>query len=115
MGIFQLQPGTARDMGVDATTPWGNILGGVKYLALMLKKYKGNVAAALEAYAGGTPGYASKVMQAEGDMSISVQVNVATNANPHQIAAATVDAIAKSLRNKTQRNLAEFQGPGWSY
>ncbi|NQX89250.1 MAG: lytic transglycosylase domain-containing protein [Halioglobus sp.] len=54
MGLMQLMPGTARDMGVaDAMAPEQNILGGVKYLAMMLDEHRGNTRLATAAYNAG--------------------------------------------------------------
>jgi len=53
MGLFQLMPATAKGLGVDPSNVDDNIKGGVTYLSQLLKKYKGDVQAALANYNGG--------------------------------------------------------------
>jgi soluble lytic murein transglycosylase-like protein len=54
MGLMQLMPRTASMLGVeDAFDPGQNIEGGVKYLAQLTDKYKGDVEKALAAYNAG--------------------------------------------------------------
>ena len=50
IGIFQLLPSTAADLGVDPHDPVQNIDGGIRYLSQLIGKYAGNVAEALAAY-----------------------------------------------------------------
>ena len=76
MGIMQLMPETAEEMGVDdAYDPYDNIMGGAKLLSILLDRYDGDKSRALAAYNaggnavdsyGGVPpmiqGYVNKVM-----------------------------------------------------
>lgn len=54
IGLMQLMPATAKDMGVkDSSLPAQNIQGGVKYLAWLLELHKGDVTLATAAYNAG--------------------------------------------------------------
>lgn len=54
VGLMQLMPATAKDMGVeDSLAPTQNIHGGVKYLSWLLDQHNGNVALATAAYNAG--------------------------------------------------------------
>ncbi|MFM1848077.1 MAG: hypothetical protein RL417_1551 [Pseudomonadota bacterium] len=60
MGLMQLMPETARDMGVKSPLdPTENIRGGVKYLAFLLSRYGGDKVKSIAAYNAG-PGAVDK-------------------------------------------------------
>ena len=62
VGLTQLMPATARELGVDPRDPIANLDGGARYLRLMLDHFNGDVAKALAAYNAG----ASRVERANG-------------------------------------------------
>lgn len=53
IGVMQLMPGTARDLGVDPHDPVQNIRGGALYLRRMMSAFGGDVRLALAAYNAG--------------------------------------------------------------
>lgn len=55
MGLMQLIPGTAAEMGVrDAFDPEQNVLGGAKLLKQLMDRYSGDLSMTLSAYNAGT-------------------------------------------------------------
>lgn len=55
VGLMQLMPGTARQLGVsDASLPEHNIAAGSRYLAQLLKQHNGELLLALAAYNAGS-------------------------------------------------------------
>lgn len=53
VGLMQLMPGTAADLGVDPKSAAENAEGGAKYLRALLLQYHGDSALALAAYNAG--------------------------------------------------------------
>ena len=52
-GVMQLMPATAAAMGVDAADLEGNIEGGAAYLALLMRRFDGDLVRSLAAYNAG--------------------------------------------------------------
>jgi soluble lytic murein transglycosylase-like protein len=72
VGIMQLMPKTASDMGVsNRYNPEENIEGGIKYLRHLLDKFRGNLTMALAAYNAGP----ARVEKVKGVPSIPETVN----------------------------------------
>lgn len=116
MGVMQLLPQTAKALGVNPADLGQNIYGGVRLLSELLSQYK-DQATALSHYGGRggaeSQAYAAEVMKREGDIHITV--NAKTNASADDIANTVADAFEETMKMRRQRNLAEFQTPGWSY
>jgi soluble lytic murein transglycosylase-like protein len=53
VGVMQLMPATAAELGVDPTHPEGNIRGGAEYLRRMVTLFGNNLELALAAYNAG--------------------------------------------------------------
>lgn len=54
IGLAQLMPATARDLGVDPRDPAANLTGGARYLRQQLDFFRGDVEKALAAYNAGS-------------------------------------------------------------
>lgn len=75
IGLAQLMPGTARDLGVNPMDPVANLNGGARYLRQLLDKFDGNVEMALAAYNAG----AGRVRNAGGVPAIAETRNYVTS------------------------------------
>ena len=53
IGLTQLMPATARNLGVNPVDPVANLVGGARYLRQLLDQFDGNVENALAAYNAG--------------------------------------------------------------
>jgi soluble lytic murein transglycosylase-like protein len=75
MGLAQLMPATARDLGVNPADPVANLYGGARYLRQLLDLFDGNVEKALAAYNAG----AARVRSAGGVPAIAETRNYVTS------------------------------------
>jgi soluble lytic murein transglycosylase-like protein len=78
IGVFQIMPGTAQQLGVNPSDLSQNITGGITYLKQMLDMFGGNTAQAVAAYNAGpgavssgripasTQGYVADILKAIG-------------------------------------------------
>ncbi len=108
-GMFQLQPDTAKMLGVDPTKEESNIYGGVKYLTMLMKQY-GTEEKALEHYYGSKDPAQNKAY-AQGVMATQVHIDKviiqsAPNLTPQQHA----KAIKDGMQFETQKKLAQTGG-----
>lgn len=53
IGVMQLMPATARDLGVDPYDPAANLQGGARYLRSLLDRFDGDLVKAIAAYNAG--------------------------------------------------------------
>jgi soluble lytic murein transglycosylase-like protein len=53
IGLMQVMPGTAAELGLDARKPAENVMAGATYLDQLLERYDGDLTLALSAYNGG--------------------------------------------------------------
>ena len=53
IGLTQLMPGTARELGVDPRDPSANLMGGARYLRSLIDHFDGDLVKALAAYNSG--------------------------------------------------------------
>lgn len=82
LGIMQLLPSTAKDMGVDVNDPKDNIRGGAKYLREQLDRFNGDAVVALMAYNWGPS---------------NVEAWLKAGGKPERIPAQTADYVKRIL------------------
>ena len=116
LGLTQLLPGTASDLGIDPNDPSQNIQGGARYLAQMFQKF-GNWREALEAYnagpacnLGGSSRYADSILGAAARMSnvtLNQSTTIKVTSSDPQSASKMVAAAQSNINASAVRNLAQ--------
>lgn len=87
VGLFQLMPDTAAELGVtDIADPVQNITGGIKYLRQLSDRYQGDVTKVLHAYNGGMGRVDAGTIPAE---SQAYAANILANLSQQQRSAVT--------------------------
>lgn len=119
LGVMQLMPDTAAELGVDPNDRAQNFQGGAKYLRQMLDQYNGNMELAVAAYNAGrenvsdhipqngeTPGFVQRVMD---------YYNAHKNAKPAEDtnARGTIDASTLGLQHFRKWSSAEGMDTPW--
>ena len=102
IGVMQLMPATADQLGVDPTDPLQNIQGGISYLAQMYQQF-GDWSLALAAYNWG-PAKVQRAVTAGGQIPASVQSYV-TKVLAGAGVGSTFDAISQPYDPGTQAAL----------
>jgi hypothetical protein len=126
-GVFQLEPGTASQYGVDASDVAGNIKGGLHLLSDLGKKYNGNLEEVLAAYNWGsgnldkaiarhggfdtsylpkeTRDYIASIesRMASGSIHITNQIYASPHANPQEIGRQVSDQTVAQMRAFARR------------
>lgn len=97
LGIMQLEPATAKSLGVNPYNVTQNIMGGAKYLAEMHKQ-TGSWDSAIQAYNGGPGGVGSPATEAYLQTVLSHEKQLTL----HQ---STVTAIGHAVGNAVGQNL----------
>lgn len=85
IGVFQLMPGTAADLGVDPSDLAANIQGGLSYLSQLYRQF-GDWGVALQAYNGG-PGNVQRGTVSSAARSYSSAVLAAAGLDGSDLAA----------------------------
>jgi hypothetical protein len=113
-GLFQIEPALAKDLGIDASDPTENVVGGLKHLVELMQHYKGDERLALEAYYSGqgavdrslkhgtdlpeARAYADKVMKAQASNPELPSIDPSSNSAAPYIDMSKVD-IGKLVPN----------------
>ena len=98
IGLAQLMPSTAEELGVDPTDPQQAIEGGARYLKQKYDKY-GNWHEALEAYNGGDGNVGTKETKAHADKVLSKAGDISTESS-HKGSSFAQDVVANASSDK---------------
>jgi hypothetical protein len=109
MGLMQLMPGTARDLGVTQPfNPQQNVMGGAQYLQRLLDRYGGDVPSALAAYNMGPAAF-------ERTMARGAALPAETQRYVQQVQALVTQGAMQEAAPQFARATRQFQlPPGFS-
>jgi soluble lytic murein transglycosylase-like protein len=115
LGVMQIMPGTAKDLGIDPLDPGQNIRGGVSYLKQMMDKYQDPVLAAAAYNAG--PGRVDKALKS--GYGIASLPRETQNYVPRMagggVVALQAGGMPKGLDDLTPEELAQMNQPFIGY
>lgn len=115
LGVMQIMPATAKDLGIDPLDPQQNIRGGVSYLKQMMDKYQDPVLAAAAYNAG--PGRVDKAIRS--GQGIAALPRETQNYVPRMagggVVALQAGGMPKGLDDLTPEELEELSKPYIGY
>lgn len=103
VGLGQLMPGTAKELGVNPNIPEENLRGSEQYLAKLLQQFNGDIAKATEAYNHGP----------NGDLSGNAYSNQVFNSQPADLSKwqrKELQGTGPSMQDKSAVELKTKQG-----
>ena len=116
VGAFQLEPGTAKDLGVNPNDTTENIRGGIQYYQRLLRAYHGNADEATAAYNMGPGSLRFQLYRLTQDRNVLPNETIgeiakvdATEASLHRVP--TIDEAGAEVRPRPVSYIDQGEGP----